>query len=168
MNYLVKLGDETILVKNLDRVQGTAEIDGQKVSFDFRQVQGPLYSLIVNDQLFPVQVQRAEARQQSIRLGHEVFDCVIEDERQTIFKKLHTAAQTDSGLALVKAPMPGLVVRLEVQKGSPVSKGQGLIVIEAMKMENEIKSPVAGIISEILVEAHATVEKGTPLLRINS
>ncbi len=166
MNYHVRLDDETVLVKNIDREKKTAEINGTAVPFDFQHVRADLYSLLVDGEAFSLQIKDAGDGRE-IRLGSHFFNAVIEDERQAVFNKLQSQHKTESGAALVKAPMPGLVVRLEVQKGARVEKGQGVIVIEAMKMENEIKSPISGIVSEVLVETRATVEKNTPLIRIN-
>lgn len=167
MNYYVQFDDDTILVKNIDRRKNTAALNGTAVHFDFRHVHGGLYSLIVNQEVFPVHIRETNGRQE-IRIGHQIFTGVIEDERQTVFEKLHSRQKTATGISVVKAPMPGMVVRLEVQKGDRVEKGQGLIVIEAMKMENEIKSPVGGTVAEVMVEAHTTVEKDAPLLQVKT
>ena len=67
---------------------------------------------------------------------------------------------------VVKALMPGRVVRILVNKGDSVRKGAGLLILEAMKMENEIQAPVDGTVDEIFVEAGATVESGADLLHI--
>jgi biotin carboxyl carrier protein len=66
----------------------------------------------------------------------------------------------------VRAPMPGLVVAVEVTEGQPVEAGQGLIVIEAMKMENEITAPAAGIVRALAVAPGEAVERGAPLCRL--
>lgn len=71
-----------------------------------------------------------------------------------------------SGRQNINAPMPGKVVRLLVQPGDAVEPGQGLIVVEAMKMQNEMKSPKAGTVAEVLVDAGATVAVGETLLII--
>ena len=65
-----------------------------------------------------------------------------------------------------KAPMPGMVLRVGVEPGATVSAGQGVLVLEAMKMENEIRAGAGGIVTSVLVEAGMAVEKGTPLVAI--
>jgi biotin carboxyl carrier protein len=67
---------------------------------------------------------------------------------------------------VVKAPMPGLVLRLEVEVGQRVEPGTGVVVLEAMKMENEIKAQGSGVVAAIHVEAGQAVDKGTPLVEI--
>ena len=79
-------------------------------------------------------------------------------------KALKLAGGASSGV--LGTSMPGRVVRLMVPLGEKVAKGQPVIVVEAMKMENELKSPIAGTVAEIFVSAGQTVEAGTKLLRI--
>ena len=90
----------------------------------------------------------------------------------TVFSELeHRFAELGLGLSdrvsgRVEVPMPGKVIALEVAPGDRVEKGQGLVVVEAMKMENEIKAPCAGLVTRIAVEAGAQLEKGALLLEI--
>lgn len=81
-------------------------------------------------------------------------------------KALKLSGGTSTGM--VSTSMPGRVVRLMVALGEKVQKGQPVIVVEAMKMENELKSPIAGTVGELLVAAGQTVEAGTKLLRVDS
>jgi len=69
---------------------------------------------------------------------------------------------------IVKAPMPGLVVRIEVAAGQPVAAGTGLVVVEAMKMENELRAPQPGVVATVHVEVGQAVEKGAPLVTLAS
>ena len=79
---------------------------------------------------------------------------------------LHRTGQAGDGPCRVCAPMPGKVVRLHVGPGDAVSDRQGVVVIEAMKMENELRAPRAGTVREVLVAPGASVEAGTPLVVI--
>jgi biotin carboxyl carrier protein len=72
------------------------------------------------------------------------------------------------GDGTIKALMPGRVVRVLVAKGDAVRKGTGLLILEAMKMENEITAPADGTIEEILVESGQTVEAGAELIRVTA
>ncbi|MGZ4779507.1 MAG: biotin/lipoyl-containing protein [Thermoanaerobaculia bacterium] len=78
--------------------------------------------------------------------------------------------RSEDGLAtsgMVRALMPGRVVRVLVAKGDPVQRGAGLVVFEAMKMENEILSPIDGVVEEVFVEAGQTVDSGAELVRVS-
>lgn len=95
-----------------------------------------------------------------------VRDVAIEDERTRHIRSLAGPAKSASSGGLVKAPMPGLVIRIEVAEGDIVSAGAGLLVLEAMKMENELKAPAAGTVRAIHVSAGQAVEKGQLLLEL--
>lgn len=82
-----------------------------------------------------------------------------------LLDELGIAATAAKGPEVLVAPMPGLVLRVDAFPGGEVSAGQSLLVLEAMKMENNLKSPVAGIVAEVYVQAGQAVEKGTKLIR---
>ncbi len=71
-----------------------------------------------------------------------------------------------TGVADVKAPMPGLVVAVEVQQGDRVTAGQGVVILEAMKMQNELRTPVTGTVKRIFVTGGTAVDKGQSLVRV--
>jgi len=96
----------------------------------------------------------------------EIHSAVVEDERTRQLRKVTGQSDRQEHGGVVKAPMPGMVLRLEVEVGQTVAQGAGVAVLEAMKMENEIKAPVAGVVSAIPVEAGQAVEKGTVLVEL--
>ncbi len=163
MNYSVRVGNENFAITSVSTGSGRAKVNGAAAKVDLRHVRGNLYHLLLNDEAFAVQFDHDKSE---VTIGPHTFAVQIEDERSATIKKMHRGAQAETGITTIKAPMPGLIVRLEVQPGDMVKKGQGLVVIEAMKMENEIKSSLAGTVAEIMVEARMTVEKDAPLLRI--
>lgn len=163
MNYSVRVGEENFSIKTLKTGESLVELNGAPARVAWHRIRGNLYSLHWNDEVFTVQI---DAHSGEVRLGSHFFEVHVEDERVAALKKLQSSAQSESALTTIKAPMPGLIVRMEIAKGETVQKGQGLLVIEAMKMENEIKSPVAGTVTEIMVASRMAVEKGAPLLQI--
>jgi pyruvate carboxylase subunit B len=88
------------------------------------------------------------------------------DERTRTIRDMTAKAAAAAGPAPLKAPMPGLIVRVNVHAGEVVEAGQGLVVMEAMKMENELRATVGGTIKAVLVEAGAAVEKGQLLVEL--
>ena len=90
----------------------------------------------------------------------------VEDERARRLRRLRGAPNPREHGGRVRAPMPGLVLRVEVKVGQAVQAGAGLVVLEAMKMENEIRTPAAGRVSAIHVEPGQPVEKGTVLVEV--
>ena len=93
---------------------------------------------------------------------HWVVDVVDERTRQLQELTGGPAGRTSGGT--IKAPMPGLVLRVEVEEGQQLEAGEGVIVLEAMKMENEITAPGGGVVSAVHVAEGQTVEKGAPLV----
>lgn len=106
--------------------------------------------------------------QYAFELGGFSFSVEAVDERTRAIRQLATPAARDRGAPSVRAPMPGLVVRVLVKAGDAVESGQGLVVIEAMKMENELRAPTAGVVASIAVTAGSPVEKGAVLVEFES
>jgi pyruvate carboxylase subunit B len=94
----------------------------------------------------------------------ERYEVEVVDERTAHIRSLVGAAAASTGPKALKAPMPGLVVRVVVEPGQQVSAGASLVVLEAMKMENDLKAAGAAVIDQVLVGAGQTVEKGTVLV----
>lgn len=163
MNYSVRVGEENFTIKTVMADEGIVELNGVPARVALHRIRDHLYSLHWNGEVFTVQF---DPNNGEVRLGPHFFEVHVEDERIAALKKLQSSAQSESALTTIKAPMPGLIVRMEIAKGETVQKGQGLLVIEAMKMENEIKSPVAGMVTDIMVASRMAVEKGAPLLQI--
>jgi biotin carboxyl carrier protein len=93
-----------------------------------------------------------------------VGEVLVETERSRLLKRYAGVGSVLTRKAEIYAPMPALIVKVEVQAGDAVEKGQGLVILEAMKMENELKAPQAGIVKTVLVEKGTKVEKGELML----
>jgi len=87
------------------------------------------------------------------------------DPREAAVRQAGARAGTQ-GTGTVKAPMPGMILRVLVKEGAEVVQGQGLVVVEAMKMENELKAPRAGLVAKVLAAPGDRVEKGTELVEL--
>jgi len=94
------------------------------------------------------------------------FEAEALDERTRAIRELSGASGGPTGPAPLVAPMPGLIVRVHVQSGDQVAAGQGLVVMEAMKMENELRVQAVGRVKRVLVAAGSVVEKGALLIEL--
>ena len=130
-------------------------------------IHGDHYFLRIGDRSEHVCLRRDEKGIRTALRGRE-FVARVEEARLFRMKRDSTVQSGREGPAEVVAPMPGLVLSVEVTEGQKVSPGDGLAVVESMKMENEIKSPHAGIVESILVEAGSVVDRGDSLVRISS
>lgn len=95
----------------------------------------------------------------------ERVEVEVLDERTAHIRSLVGAGTAPAAPTTLKAPMPGLVVRLQIEVGATVTAGQALVVLEAMKMENELKAAGPGVVAEIAVDAGQAVERGQILIR---
>jgi pyruvate carboxylase subunit B len=161
------LGDRKISVHEIDCSKGQALVDGRRVHFDFRRVRGSLYSLIIDGKVFSAHLAN-DGGVEEISCGPFVLRAEVEDERAALLRRLARSETQAAGTFEIKAPMPGLVVRLPAQKGAAVKKGQSLVVIEAMKMENDLKSPADGVVTTIHVAERSAVEKNTKLITLTA
>lgn len=101
-----------------------------------------------------------------ISLDGRLFDIRVDDERAHHIRQLATVSAPVETVTEVRAPMPGMIVRVEVEEGQAVDAGQGLVVIEAMKMENELKAESAGIVTTVHVEPGMTVNRDDVVITI--
>ncbi len=131
--------------------------DGRPLDTHGQQVSPGVYSILVQGESFEVRVERIGADLRVTTQGRE-YKIAIRDPRE--WKKNRAGAAEAEGRQHVLAPMPGKVVRVLVAAGDEVQAGQGLMVVEAMKMQNEIRAPKSGKIERLAVIAGQTVNAG--------
>jgi biotin carboxyl carrier protein len=158
--------DVTIDGKNyrldLNRAEGrwTCRLDGREVEVDAILARPDLLSLRIGNMAYEVKSERV-ANEMYVWVGSKRFAAEVRDPRSL---RSRTRAGDDHGPKKIVAPMPGKVVRLLAREGDEVEAGAGVAVVEAMKMQNEIKSPKKGTIQKILVSEGAAVNAGDVLL----
>ena len=167
MKYFVELeGREYVVDIDPDGIR----IDDVPVEVDLAPgASARLWDLLLDHVSYRLRAERAAERGSwEIELGGRRHLVVALDKRRKAMRRLSGSATGESGPLPyeVVAPMPGLVIAVEVSADEAVSSGQGLIVIEAMKMENEIKAKTAGQVTDIKVGEGQAVEKGETLLVI--
>ncbi|HRJ56325.1 MAG TPA: biotin/lipoyl-binding protein [Anaerolineales bacterium] len=142
-------------------------IGGRTIEVDFESVSGqPVYSLILDGKSYESYVYEADNDWQVLLHGRQ-FQVKVEDEREKRLRAAAGGGVAEGGEFHLKAPMPGLVVAVPVTEGQEVKKGQVLVILESMKMQNELKSPRDGVIDRIKVKAGESVEQKQTLLNIH-
>ncbi len=101
-----------------------------------------------------------------ISIDGRVFDVRVDDERAHRIRQLAAVAAPSESGSEVRAPMPGLIVRIAVEEGQTVDAGESLVVMEAMKMENELRAESAGVVTGVLVQPGSTVDREDLLITI--
>jgi biotin carboxyl carrier protein len=137
-----------------------AEIDGRRYELEARALQPGLYLLLADGQVYECRVNHPGTKREAaeVTVGNQAYAITLTDP-----KRLGSAQSSDhhaEGRSQIIAPMPGKVVRVLVEAGAEVEAGAGLLVVEAMKMQNEMKSPRAGRVTIINVAEGATVNAG--------
>lgn len=129
-----------------------------------------IYAVLHDGQRIPMVVRsNGESNELAVSLRGYSYPVAVLSERDLYFQKLlKETATTQSGTVKVPAPMPGLIKLVSVQNGQHVKRGDRLFILEAMKMENDIKAPVDGTVSGLSIEAGAAVEKNYVLCTIES
>jgi biotin carboxyl carrier protein len=146
----------------LDKLEAgwRCRLDGAEVNVDAVLVRRDVLSLLVDGKAFEVKREQT-ATDLHLWVGSTRFRVELRDPRSLRARK--GSAQDEKGPRKIVAPMPGRVVRLLVEEGSEVEAGHGIVVVEAMKMQNEIKSPKKGIVKKIVAAAGAAVNAGDAL-----
>lgn len=165
MKYIVAVGGNRVEV-SLDE-QGVRVGDAM-VSAHLADVEGtPVQLVTIGDTVHRVVVQRGDTRgAYALWIDGWRFQVDAVDERTRAIRDLSAASAVAAGPAPLKAPMPGLVVRVLASEGLEVQAGQPLVVMEAMKMENELRAPSAGRVSVVRVKVGDAVEKGAVLVEL--
>ena len=165
MKYIVQVGEERIEV-GLDA--DGVHVGGEEIRGHLYEISGtPIHLLELDGRTERVVARRGDGRGRYVLWirGHRV-EVEALDERTRAIRDLSASVAGPVGPAPLVAPMPGLVVRVGVSAGDQVQAGQALVVIEAMKMENELRASAAGTVRAVHAVAGAAVEKGAVLVEL--
>jgi biotin carboxyl carrier protein len=167
MRYFVTIGDQTWEIE-----VGSEQtlVNGKPVKAELRTVPGtPTRHLLVDAASHVVLAAGGETGGEwQVQLNGDRVVAEVMAERTRAIRAMAGRGAVASGPKPVRAPMPGLVVRLEVEVGESVRTGQAVAIIEAMKMENELKADAAGRVTRIHVGAGQAVEKGQVLVEFEA
>jgi pyruvate carboxylase subunit B len=158
VKYFVAVGGRTVEVEvDGDRVT----VGGRVLAATLSRVPGtPLRQLLVDGRSVALAVDPAGRGRWALTRRGERWEADVVDERTRHIRALTGGGEGARGPGALRAPMPGLVVRVLVQAGQSVVQGAGLVVLEAMKMENELKAAAAGTVRGVRVKPGEAVEKG--------
>jgi pyruvate carboxylase subunit B len=165
VKYLVDVAGKTVEV-DLDGER--VRVDGVDVAASLADLPGtPIALLSLGQEVHRVAVTRGGARgRYTLSLDGWRYEVEALDERTRAIRALSAASDANAGPAPLLAPMPGLIVRVNVGVGDTVQAGQGLVVMEAMKMENELRAVSAGTVKAIHAAPGKAVERGTTLVEL--
>ena len=164
MKYITTVEGKQFLVEIIDDKH--VSVDGKVYEVDFESVSGqPVYSLIVNGKSHEGYAAQGDDNWQVLLRGR-LYPVTVEDEREQRLRMAAGGGVTETSEFHLRAPMPGLVVAIPVTEGQAVKRGQVVLILESMKMQNELKSPRDGTVSRVRVKAGETVEQKQTLLSV--
>ena len=164
MRYVTTIGEREYLIEIID--EHTLLVNGVRYHIDFESVsEQPVYSLLLDGKSFESYVYEGEDGLQVLLRGAH-YQASVEDEREKRLRRTSHGGVAEHAEFHLKAPMPGLVVAIPVSEGQTVSKGDVLLVLESMKMQNELKAPRPGTITRMRVKVGDSVELKQTLLSV--
>jgi biotin carboxyl carrier protein len=166
MNYVAIVGgrDVKIKVEYLGGSRYRTTIDGEEHQVDALRIVDNLWSVLYRHSSFGVDVLPLSEDEFEVLIRGDCYKFTLMNEQRRAM--IRAGGKGAAGKAMVSSPMPGKVVKVLVEPGQEVRAEQGVIVVEAMKMENELRSAVAGKIKEIFVREGEVVESGAKLLLV--
>ena len=165
MRYITTIGEKEYTIDINDNK--TIVVDGEIFELDSQGLANTaMNSIILNGHSFDVDISEHDDLYQ-VMLKGLMYDVKVEDQRTRRLAGMKRSMTEAVGEVLIKAPMPGVIVELPVEVGQSVSKGDVVIILESMKMQNEFKSPKDGAIKSIRVKVGDKIDQNTVMLSVD-
>ena len=144
---------------------GQILVNGEPYQTDIQTLDtSNVVSMLVNNRSYEAVVDSPERELWHVLLNGEVYEARVQDERAYRLAKARGELDADTGEVPTKSPMPGVIVAIPVAAGESIQKGQTLVILESMKMENELKATRDGVVVAVKTAVGASVEKGAVLV----
>jgi biotin carboxyl carrier protein len=164
IEYIVTINEKkrSVTISNNSQII----IDGKKHHYEVVELTSNDFVLRIDNRVYEISAQRKDSDQYSVFINGKVIDAVVRTGLQEKASSLIEQSSELKHSMEVKAPMPGMILKVKKKSGESVEKGDSIIILEAMKMENDIKSPFSGTIRDVRVEENNPVDKGAVLFII--
>ncbi len=163
MKYITTMNGKKFEVEI--RNDNTIWVNGKQRAVDFLSLGPTLFSIIMDNAQHEVVVENREDAVEVLMSGR-LYTGTVLDERAQLVRSRRGGDAADSGEVTVRAPMPGLIVAVLVTEGDQVKAGQTLVILESMKMQNELKAPRAGTVQRVSTQSGVTVEQRKVLVTL--
>jgi biotin carboxyl carrier protein len=167
--YRATVGDRTLEVElGSDSDRSHVLLNGEPLTAELSSADGQgVRRMRIGDRVHEVLLHVSDTRCH-VAIGGVTVEVLVEDERAARLASFGGGKGSGGGLELIAAPMPGLVVSVNVETGQEVNAGQSLVVLQAMKMENELSSPRDGTVKAVHAQAGQPVEQGQALVELEA
>lgn len=162
--YQIKVNDKCNF--EIDLTNNQYKIGGEVVELDIHKLNATSSNVLYKNKSYNIEVIELDNQEKTatVKVNGNIYSITIKDQFDQLLKQLGMDNLTVNKIAQIKAPMPGLVLNVLVAEGHEIKKGDNLLVLEAMKMENMIKSPTDGIIKKLEIKRGDKVEKNQLLV----
>ncbi len=163
MKYVTTINDTRFEIEILKN--GELTVNGEPREVDFLTLGPSLYSVLMDNKSYEVVIEEREGSYELLMQGRLYTGDVL-DERALLLAQRRSELGVSSGELSIKSPMPGLIVDIVVAEGDEVAKGQTLVILESMKMQNELKAPRDGVVQRISAQPGQSVEQNKLLITL--
>lgn len=164
MKYITTIDNEQFTI-DINR-NGQVTLNGEVINAEMRQTMDTtMYSILLDNQSHDIRMNEGDGVY-IVQLSGQILEVVVEDERTRRLAGLKSGASAITGEVAIKAPMPGVVVEIPVKQGQEVKRGDIVLILESMKMQNEFKAPRDGAVHAIRVVPGDKVDQNALLLTI--
>lgn len=141
-------------------------LNEQEIHLDLSETSVNKYNIIDNNKSYNLEIIKVDitGKHFTIKVNDEIFELDLKDQLDMQLEEMGMSKNEEDRIDNILAPMPGLVLKIIAKEGQEVEKGDSLLILEAMKMENVIKSPGSGIVKEIKVKEQDAIEKNHILI----
>lgn len=146
----------------------TIKVDDKIYNFNLKKLGEFSYLLNLNNKFYEITARQIDEEKYTIVVNGSLFEIEIRTLLQEKALKLLEQKKSSNRKLEIKAPMPGMILKVNKKSGDKVSSGEPVIILEAMKMENELRAPVSGIIKDVFVNEGSAVDKGLKLFSIET
>ena len=163
MKYVTIINDKQFEIEIL--ADGSLTVNGIKRDVDFRALGPAMYSILAQNVSYELTIEQRDENIEVLMRGHLYTNRVL-DERALLMAQRSGGMASDSGEINIKSPMPGLIVTVRVEVGQVVKGGDTVVILESMKMQNELKAIRDGTVTYVNVQAGQSVEQNKVLITI--
>jgi biotin carboxyl carrier protein len=148
---------------------GGMNVNGVEMKPDILELSSQKMHILLNNKSYGVELASMDIAQKemTIKVNGSLYQVKLKDRYDELLHQLGMDAKVGKKTNEIKAPMPGMVLRMMVKQGDTIAKGDGLLVLEAMKMENIIKAPADGVIKQLMVAERDKVEKNQVMIQLD-
>lgn len=164
--YNIKINEQEELALSLE--EGKINVAGAEMNWDIQALPGQSFSIIANNKSYVAFLEGVDRvrKTMDLRIENNIYNIRIQEPIDLLLAKMGLDISKTQKVEPIKAPMPGLVLKVMVSEGQEIKKGEPVLILEAMKMENVFKASADATVRSIKISEGQAVEKGEVLIEL--